>query len=126
METRRIEGSYVGTGTTDTLFQCTVRKDHGPCSTAVWKAHDGDIGSFCFKCRAENVKSPVVGVQVERTKYVPGRVDVKCCGHWLECDRFTNTCDHCGRDYNFSGQLLAHRSQWGEETGETASDVLGL
>jgi hypothetical protein len=28
----------------------------------------------------------------------------------------------CGRAYNSGGQLLAHPSQWGEETGETASD----
>lgn len=31
-------------------------------------------------------------------------------------------CPHCGRDYNSAGQLLAPRSQWGEETGETAQD----
>lgn len=36
---------------------------------------------------------------------------------------FTNTCN-CGRDYNSSGALLAQRSQWGEETGETAADIL--
>lgn len=30
-------------------------------------------------------------------------------------------CD-CGRSYNSAGQLLAPREQWGEETGETASD----
>lgn len=28
----------------------------------------------------------------------------------------------CGRSYNSSGQLLADRAQWGEETGEIASD----
>lgn len=36
---------------------------------------------------------------------------------------FTNTC-RCGADYNVSGQLLAPRSQWGEETGESASDIV--
>jgi hypothetical protein len=30
-------------------------------------------------------------------------------------------CD-CGRSYNSAGQLLAPRSQWGEETGECAAD----
>jgi hypothetical protein len=50
-------------------------------------------------------------------------------GECVNCKRrvtlsgFTNTCD-CGADYNSSGQLLAPRSQWGEETGETASDIL--
>ena len=41
------------------------------------------------------------------------------------CDSFTNTCE-CGRDYSFDGSLLAPRSQWGYETGETASDILIL
>jgi len=45
------------------------------------------------------------------------------CGETVILDRFTNACD-CGRDYNMSGQLLADRSCWGEECGETANDVL--
>jgi hypothetical protein len=39
------------------------------------------------------------------------------CGRELDCPSFTNTCD-CGADYNWAGQRLAPRSQWGEETGE--------
>jgi hypothetical protein len=31
-------------------------------------------------------------------------------------------CDKCHREYNSSGQELAPREQWGEETGETAAD----
>ena len=34
---------------------------------------------------------------------------------------FTTTCD-CGKDYNSSGQELAPREQWGEETGEHWSE----
>ena len=50
-------------------------------------------------------------------------VEVKCCGEWMEVTRrFTTTCDHCGADYNSSGQLLAPRAQWGEETGEHWSE----
>lgn len=45
------------------------------------------------------------------------------CGRIVECRGFTNTCD-CGADYNHAGQRLAPRSQWGEETGETAADIL--
>lgn len=45
------------------------------------------------------------------------------CGQEVRCSGFTNTCD-CGRDYNWAGQLLAPRSQWGEETGECLSDIL--
>ena len=43
---------------------------------------------------------------------------IKCCGEWLSLHNFTNTCPQCQADYNASGQLLAPRSQWGEETGE--------
>ena len=45
------------------------------------------------------------------------------CGRHVALTGFTNTCD-CGADYNMSGQRLAPRSQWGEETGETADDIL--
>ncbi len=38
---------------------------------------------------------------------------------------FTNTCE-CGADYNMSGQELASRSQWGEETGESVADIMSL
>lgn len=49
-------------------------------------------------------------------------VEVRCCDHWLSCPHFTNTCENCESDYNFSGQRLAPRSQWGEETGESWQD----
>lgn len=52
------------------------------------------------------------------------RTEVKCaCGRWVLCAGFTNTCE-CEADYNMSGTRLAPRSQWGEETGETASDII--
>jgi hypothetical protein len=37
----------------------------------------------------------------------------------------TNSCN-CGLDYNMSGQQLAPREQWGEETGETVSEILSI
>lgn len=40
------------------------------------------------------------------------------CGCTVELAHFTNTCAGCNRDYNMSGQRLAPREQWGEETGE--------
>lgn len=55
-----------------------------------------------------------------------GRViGAKCdCGEYLPSHGPGRdlSCDKCGRDYNSSGQRLAPRSQWGEETGETAED----
>ena len=51
----------------------------------------------------------------------------KChCGRKVVLDGFTNTCEKCGRDYNSSGQELAPRSYWGEETGEHISDILRI
>ena len=47
------------------------------------------------------------------------------CGREVSLDGFTNTC-RCGRDYNSAGQELAPRCQWGEETGETAADILNI
>ena len=45
------------------------------------------------------------------------------CGRRVTLHGFTNTCE-CGADFNAEGAKLAPRSQWGEETGETASDIL--
>ncbi len=44
---------------------------------------------------------------------------VQCdCGRKVTlCSGWANECD-CGAEYNGSGQLLAPRAQWGEETGE--------
>src|SRR5574339_249968 len=54
----------------------------------------------------------------------PGSIRCHCGNEvWLG-NIMTNTCDKCGRDYNISGQLLAPRYQWGEETGESLSDIL--
>lgn len=59
---------------------------------------------------------------------VPGTITIECdCGAHVEglCRDFTITCGRCGADFNGSGQRLADRSQWGEETGETYVDIVG-
>jgi len=53
---------------------------------------------------------------------VPGLMKCDCGG---ELEMWRPGADihcKCGRSYTSSGQLLALRSQWGEETGETAAD----
>lgn len=63
---------------------------------------------------------------LERTRSFNEPGSIKCvCGEevWLG-NIMTNTCEKCGRDYNIGGQLLAPRYQWGEETGETLSEIL--
>ena len=49
-----------------------------------------------------------------------------CCNQELRCPDFTNTCPVCGADYNWAGQRLAPRSQWGEETSESVADILAI
>ena len=62
----------------------------------------------------------------EHDRVVRSETQVKCCGEWLSCAGFTNTCDNCHTDYNMSGQELAPREQWGEETGESVADILAI
>jgi hypothetical protein len=64
-----------------------------------------------------------MGVREYRHTFtLPAIGECECKAH-VVLSGFTNTCD-CGADYNMSGQRLADRAQWGEETGETASDIL--
>lgn len=65
------------------------------------------------------------GVQKREHSYTEPTVGRCPCGRHVELANFTNTCD-CGRDYNMSGQELAPRAQWGEETGEHYTDLLRM
>jgi hypothetical protein len=51
---------------------------------------------------------------------------VVCCNEEIVCYDFTNTCSKCGRDYNFAGQSLAPRSEWGWDTGEHPDDIVNF
>ena len=73
-----------------------------------------------MSCR--EVEPGVMEITLGDGRIVQRRVLDCPCGEEVLCENFTNTCS-CGRDYNTSGQLLAHRSQWGEETGEHPADV---
>lgn len=66
------------------------------------------------------------GIRKFTNRYLEHAIGKCNCGHKVELSSFTNTCDRCGSDYNQSGQLLASRSQWGEETGEHLSDILRI
>jgi hypothetical protein len=44
---------------------------------------------------------------------------ITCCNRELVLySSWANECPHCHREFNGSGQALAPRSCWGEETGE--------
>lgn len=63
------------------------------------------------------------GVRVREWSYRAPAL-LRCdCGNEVSLDHFVNTCE-CGADYNSSGDRLAPRSQWGEETRESVSDIL--
>lgn len=63
------------------------------------------------------------GVETREWSYREPAIGKCECGREVALEGFTNTCD-CGRDYNMSGQMLAPRAQWGEETGETWQDCM--
>jgi hypothetical protein len=60
----------------------------------------------------------------ENSFNIPAVIRCACGGEVALEMVMTNTCEKCKRDYNSSGQLLAPRSQWGWDTGETADEIL--
>jgi hypothetical protein len=79
------------------------------------------VGTVCCDCHEKIEKEQRDEGTFERSILVH-RCD---CGTYVWCPEFTNTCYKCGADYNGSGQRLADRSQWGEETGEHWSECIG-
>ena len=68
-----------------------------------------------------------VGVEAIERRHVEPAVGRCACGHTVSLERsWINSCQGCGRDYNGSGQELAPREQWGEETGEHWTDIVNL
>ena len=103
-------------------------------------------GGYGFECAQDGTMGVLAPIQQEKfaaclTGQVDGRPVVdggveacprvvrtprigRCqCGQAVLLQGFTCPCD-CGRDYDASGNLLAPRECWGEETGETARDIL--
>lgn len=66
-----------------------------------------------------------LGIEEIDMSYTEDAVGKCSCGRKvvLTTSRAGNDCG-CGRIYNSFGQELAPRSQWGEETGETYSDIV--
>ena len=55
----------------------------------------------------------------------PAVIECRVCKGDVILDMvLTNTCEKCGADYSRTGELLASREQWGEDTGESLSDIL--
>ncbi len=89
-----------------------ARANWDACMTGT--AHGRPVVDEGVRVREEIVKQPAI---------------IKCdCGARVTAHRGSwmgvHTCDRCGRDYNSAGQELAPRHQWGEETGESYSDLM--
>lgn len=103
-------------------FPCDEAGTVDPTLSAEWK------GNLAACLTGQVGGREVVADGVRRTRDVVrepavGRCD---CGQKVWLSGFTNVCDGCGADYNFAGQRLAARSQWGEETGESLADILSI
>lgn len=85
-----------------------AQKNLEACLTGV--VHGETVVDEGIISRTHDYKTPAVG-------------KCDCCTRKVVLDSFTNTCE-CGADYNASGQRLTPRSQWGEETGESLTDIL--
>lgn len=98
-----------------------------PDGTLLEGSNAGTQESF-QKCLDGTFKVEDDGIQAWTHTYVNPAIGEcnHCPGVEVELRGFTNTCEKCGTDYNSSGQELAPRSQWGEETGESVSDILSV
>tara|TARA_B000000557_G_scaffold224132_1_gene193607 strand:- start:565 stop:1017 length:453 start_codon:yes stop_codon:yes gene_type:complete len=86
-----------------------------------WK-EENDIGYQNYLKVLESGEWKLGYYENEFNYRVPAQI--KCCNKWLSLDSFTNTCKHCNTDYSGSGELLAPRHFWGEETGAYWSGCL--
>ena len=103
-------------------FPCT--KDGGLLPEAISVCALGNLEW----CRQSNIEPRVENCSYDYWEDAAIRCDV--CGSEVVLSGFTNTCDNCLTndvivDYGLSGQRLAPREQWGEETGETYADIVG-
>lgn len=77
------------------------------------------------KCLSGEIKVRDTGIETRTYTYTDPRIGECECGEHVYLEHFTNTCG-CGRDYNMSGDELAPREQWGDDTGENLSDILRI
>lgn len=57
--------------------------------------------------------------EIDNSYWEPAQGICNVCGEVVYLySGWANDCEKCGTEYNGSGQMLASRDQWGEETGE--------
>jgi hypothetical protein len=104
---------YEGTENHGFAFDCNERGVVCLKSAASQANYEACLAGF-----ANGSKVVDRGIKRREHSYFESAEGRCSCGRTVALDSsWANTCD-CGREYNGSGQLLAARSQWGEETGE--------
>lgn len=96
-------------------FPCDALENIAPLKPAGQENYDRCVKGFDERTGETLVR--IAGIDERKHSYWRAAVGKCVCGQNVHLEAFTNTCD-CGRDYNSSGQELAVREQWGEETGE--------
>lgn len=86
---------------------------------------NGEVWVETFrKCTSGELDVTDKGITIHCQRVRENAVGLCKCGKHVElADSWENECV-CGRLYNGFGQALAPRQFWGEETGETLSDML--
>lgn len=79
---------------------------------------------LCLKGEVDGYSVRLGVIRSHEQRYVEDGSRTCVCGaHVTLHSAWANACDWCGREYNSSGQLLADRAFWGEETGESVADM---
>lgn len=65
-----------------------------------------------------------LGIEEYDHSYMSAAIGKCPCGRLVTLESHVENACGCGRNYNTFGQELAPHSQWGEETGETYSDII--
>lgn len=110
----------------------SIAKEDFPALYEIWTLQESlqrEIGKLGGRLIVKKGNKTVyMGMYGPNNRWYPSVTKMPCVVCKYRCvtlQGFTNTCD-CGADYNGSGQRLAPRSQWGEETGESVSDILDI
>ncbi|MFW5962725.1 MAG: hypothetical protein ACOCQR_03820 [bacterium] len=106
---KRIQGKHV-----------SDEREEKVCNSCSFITEDLTVEN-CPHCQKELSRQ-----RMDYGRNIPTRLIVECdCGRELEIwtTSFTTTCE-CGADYSGDGSRLRDREDWGEETGELASDIL--
>jgi hypothetical protein len=105
-------------------FDCD---EHGAVDVDKLNSAAKENYSKCLEGIADGHPVHLIGIHEYNWSYKHPRI-IKCpCGEEVDLDHhFTNSCGKCGRDYDGSGNELAPRHLWGEETGEHFTDIVNM